>query len=213
MNGKTICLSWLDKSRLNPKDNPELNVFIKNLEKNISHKELVKRFLPFGIIISLKIEEDEFGESMGYGYVLYNTIGAVDSAIQGLNGSEWNGKKIYVGKYIKKKPRSNKFNNVYVKNIPKEFPDELLINMFSKYGEISSSLIKYPEKANLKKNIPEELENHILNHKFAFICYKEASNADKVVNIVPFLKIYNNSFNSDIEHIAKILRNHDVPEK
>lgn len=53
--------------------------------------------------------------------------------------------KVFVGKFIPRKDRekelgekAKRFTNVYVKNFGDEFSDELLQEMFEKYGRITS---------------------------------------------------------------------------
>jgi polyadenylate-binding protein len=56
-----------------------------------------------------------------------------------------NGKKVFVGKFVPRKEREKElgekaklFTNVYIKNFGEDFNDELLREMFEKYGRITS---------------------------------------------------------------------------
>lgn len=124
------------------------NVFIKNLDVAIDNKALHDTFAAFGNILSCKVAQDENGVSKGYGFVHYETDEAAAQAIKHVNGMLLNEKKVYVGYHIPKKDRQSKFEemkanftNVYVKNINTEVTEEEFRELFSKYGEITSSTI------------------------------------------------------------------------
>ena len=51
-----------------------VNIFIKNIDKSVSHKQFHDYYSQFGNIVSLKIAEDDEGESLGYGFVLYESL-------------------------------------------------------------------------------------------------------------------------------------------
>lgn len=61
-----------------------------------------------------------------------------------MNDKEIRGKKIEINKHEKKDARKSqptKFNNLFVKNIPKGTDDAKLKEMFAKYGEIESASV------------------------------------------------------------------------
>ena len=128
---------------------------------------------------------------MGYGFILYDSKEGAKNAIKECNGKEWNGKKLYVSQFIRNRPKQEpKFNNIYVKNIPKEWSEKDVKKYFSKYGEIDSMIVKVPEANVIKKELPEDKKRQILNHKYAFVCYKSLDGPAKiVVSKVPYLKI------------------------
>jgi polyadenylate-binding protein len=108
---------------------PEFNVFVKKIHKDIKPKEFHDFFSKYGNIISAKLVEDEEGDSIGCGFVLYDSVEAARSAIKEGNNFEWKGKKIYVGPFIKNRPKKlPQFNTVYVKNLPKV--NDILIQGF-----------------------------------------------------------------------------------
>ena len=174
--------------------------------------ELDEKFSHYGKIISTKIQEDEEGENMGFGFILFDNLASVDLAINELNEKEWKDKKLYVGKYIKNRPKINKFNNVYVKNIPQSFSDVEILEYFKKFGEINSLIIRTPEESELK-SFSVEKKTKILNFKYAFICYKNFDDAARVVNMVPYFKFSDEKYNDEIKKIARILKDKNVVEK
>ena len=58
----------------NFRNHPENNIFVKNLSKEVTPREFDEYFAKYGTIINAKIAEDEEGESMRNGFVLYDTI-------------------------------------------------------------------------------------------------------------------------------------------
>lgn len=121
------------------------NIFIKNLDESIDNKTLHDTFSAFGKILSCKVATNARGQSLGYGFVHYDTNEAADQAIEHVNGMLINDKKVYVGHHIPKKERMAKneeakarFTNVYVKNLGVETTDEEFETLFGKFGEITS---------------------------------------------------------------------------
>jgi len=202
---KTLRISWYNREPGNYRNKTENNVFVKKIPKDVTAKEFHEYFNKFGNIISAKLAEDEEGESMGYGFVLYDTVEGAQKAIKECHGKEWKGKKLFVGQFQKNRPKqAPKYNNIYVRNIPKEWSDEDIKKYFSEYGEIGSMIVREPEADKLKKELPEEKRQYILNHKYAFVCFKSLDGpAKRAVARVPYLKIKDVEYNKKTEQIAK----------
>jgi polyadenylate-binding protein len=212
---KTLRISWYNREPNNFRNHPENNIFVKNIPKDVTPKEFDEYFSKFGNIISAKIAEDEEGESMGYGFVLYENEDNAKKAIAECHGKMLKNKKLFVCQFQKNRPRKPlRFNNLYVRNIPKDWSEKEVRDYFSKYGEISSMLVKSPDPSKLNKNLPEEKRNNIINHKYAFVCYKSLDGpAENAVAKVPYLKLFDDSYNNKIEEFAEILRNQKVKEE
>ncbi|KNC54123.1 polyadenylate-binding protein 1-B [Thecamonas trahens ATCC 50062] len=124
------------------------NIFIKNLDKNIDNKSLYDAFSAFGNILSCKVMINEStGESLGYGFVHYETQKAADEAIAKLNGMLLNNKQVYVGKFVPRSERAaaqgeQRFTNVYVKNIPLDWDEAKLEAHFTPAGTITSAVVR-----------------------------------------------------------------------
>merc|ERR1711957_369751 len=122
----------------------------------MGHQEFHEKFSQYGNIISAKLQEDEDGELIGFGFVLYDAPEGVQKAIKEANNQDFMGKKIYVGEYIKNKPKSKKkFNNIYVKNIPMSYSEKDVEAFFSKYGPLGSTMIREPKENELSK-LPDD---------------------------------------------------------
>lgn len=100
------------------------NIFIKNLDPSIGHKELHDTFSLFGNILSCKVATDENGKSKGYGFVHFENAESAEKAISKLNGMMIGTKKVYVGPFMSRKERErlkeSSWTNVFVKEIPPE---------------------------------------------------------------------------------------------
>jgi len=195
---KTLRICWYNVDRSGVKNKENINVFVKKIPKEVTHKEFHNYYSKFGNIVSLKLAEDEEGEPMGYGFVMFESVEEADKAIAETNNVEFHGKKLWVGKFIKNKPKKPiEFNNLYVKNIPKDYSEDKIKAMFSKYGDLGSCLIRKP-KTDIDSKVPEEKKQQILNHQFAFICFKKAEYAMKAMQELPYFKLENSEYNSSL---------------
>ena len=211
---KTLRISWYNREPGNFRSKIENNIFVKKIPKEVTAKEFDEYFRRFGNIVSAKLAEDEEGESMGYGFVLYDCEDSAKKAIAECHGKEWKGKKLFVAQFQKNRPKqAPKYNNIYVRNIPKAWSESDIKNYFSKYGEIGSMIVREPEADKLKKELPDEKRRHILNHKYAFVCFKSLDGpAKKAVAKVPFLKLNDNEYNKKLEEIGKKMNESGVGE-
>ncbi|XP_026731331.1 polyadenylate-binding protein 1-A [Trichoplusia ni] len=151
LKGRPIRIMWSQRDPSLRKSGVG-NVFIKNLDKTIDNKAMYDTFTAFGNILSCKVAQDETGASKGYGFVHFETEEAANKSIEKVNGMLLNGKKVYVGRFIPRKEREKElgekaklFTNVYVKNFGEDFSDEMLKDMFEKYGRITSHKVMYKD--------------------------------------------------------------------
>ncbi|KNE66052.1 hypothetical protein AMAG_19329 [Allomyces macrogynus ATCC 38327] len=149
------------------------NIFIKNLDPSIDNKALHDTFAAFGKILSCKVATRD-GQSLGYGFVHYETKEAADAAIQAVNGMLLNDKAVYVGHHVPKKQREAemavqraKFTNLYVKNLPEDMTEDAFTNMFAEFGPVLSAVIQRDDEGKSKG--------------FGFVNYGEHEAAQKAV--------------------------------
>ncbi|XP_072999375.1 polyadenylate-binding protein 3-like [Typha latifolia] len=129
------------------------NLFIKYLHPTIDNKSLHEIFVAFGTVLSCKVATDINGQSKGYGFVQFENEEAAQRAIDRLNGMLMNGKKVYVGLFLRHKERehasgSQKFTNVYIKNLPEVYTNEDLIREFERFGSITSAVVMRDANGN-----------------------------------------------------------------
>lgn len=150
------------------------NIFIKNLDEAIDNKALHDTFAAFGHILSCKVATDENGNSRGFAFVHFETAEAATASIESVNGMLLNDKKVYVGHHVSKKERQSKveeqrarFTNVFVKNLPAEYTQEQLEELFKPFGAIVSAAIGADETG--------------ANKGFAFVNFETHDAASKAV--------------------------------
>jgi polyadenylate-binding protein len=121
------------------------NVFIKNLDPSITHKELYDTFSQFGSILSCKVAMNENGESKGYGFVHFESQKSAEQAASLVNDNMLASKKVFVGPFIPKKVRSQQtessWTNVYVKDIDPAMSDAEFEQLFAAYGNVTSPVV------------------------------------------------------------------------
>lgn len=150
------------------------NVFIKNLDRSIDNKAMYDTFSAFGNILSCKVGQDETGASKGYGFVHFETEEAANKAIERVNGMLLNGKKVFVGRFVSRKEREKElgekaklFTNVYVKNLPEDFNEDKLYELFEPYGHITSHRVMFNNDGKSKG--------------FGFVAFEDPEAAEKAV--------------------------------
>ncbi|GAA6004006.1 hypothetical protein JCM10207_006509 [Rhodosporidiobolus poonsookiae] len=143
------------------------NIFIKNLDENIDNKALHDTFAAFGNILSCKVATDPQGNSLGYGFVHYDTAEAARAAIEGVNGMLLNDKVVFVGIHIPKRERQAKideirahFTNLYIKNVPVEVDTDEFRKIFEPFGKVTSAVITTDSEGKSKGFGFVNYENH-----------------------------------------------------
>lgn len=87
-----------------------MNIFVGNLNYNITEDDLREIFEEYGELSSVKLISDKFtGKSKGFGFVEMADDAEAKKAIEELNGAEVEGRTMVVNESIEKKrePRDN----------------------------------------------------------------------------------------------------------
>ncbi|KAG6403795.1 hypothetical protein SASPL_136027 [Salvia splendens] len=160
------------------------NLYVKNLDTEISEEVLEEKFSQFGKFASLIISRDENGASRGFGFVNFDKAENAKSAVEALNGSQLGSKVLYVARAQKKSEREEMLrrqfeekrkeqilkyhaSNVYVKNIDDDISDDELRLHFSQCGTITPAKIMRDEKG--------------LSRGYGFVCFSTPEEANKAV--------------------------------
>ncbi|KAK9097367.1 hypothetical protein Sjap_022864 [Stephania japonica] len=130
------------------------NVFVKNLSESTKEDDLKEAFGEYGNITSVVVMKDGEGKSKCFGFVNFENCDAAGASVEALNGKEFDGKEWYVGKAQKKSEREVELKerfqamknavdksqgvNLYVKNLDESIGDDILRELFSGYGTITS---------------------------------------------------------------------------
>jgi len=143
IKGRSCRVLWSQRDP-SARKNAVGNIFVKNLDKNIDNKALYDTFSLFGNILSCKVSMDEKGGSRGYGFVHFETEEAANTAIQRVNGMMIGDKTVEVAMFVKARtdnPKEN-YTNLYIKNLPSDFTEEQLKDLFSQHGTITSTCLQ-----------------------------------------------------------------------
>ncbi|XP_045794098.1 polyadenylate-binding protein 7-like [Trifolium pratense] len=161
------------------------NLYMKNLDLDITDTFLKERFSSFGKIISLVVAKDSNGMSKGFGFVNFENPDDAKRAMEAMNGLQLGSKILYVARAQKKAEREQilhqqfeekrkeqvlkyKGSNIYVKNIDDNVSDEELRAHFSACGTITSAKVMRDEKG--------------ISKGFGFVCFSMPEEANKAVN-------------------------------
>jgi polyadenylate-binding protein len=185
IKGKTVRLMWHERD-YTTRNNSQNNLFVKGIPFNVTPREVYEFFLQFGDIQSAKLNEDEEGNHIGYGYISYYQPESVDLAIQSCEGKEIWGTLLEIKHFQKKQERSNSFYptncGVYVKDFPYHYSEDSLRKIFSDFGEII-----YVNKFSDSYNRP-----------YATVCYKDEESAHKAKHALHGKPLENNYLYVDI---------------
>jgi len=153
----------------NPSSMTEGNTFVKNIDPNVTPKDLTALFSKVGNVLAVKIATNNKGESLSYGYVQFEKGEDAEKAVEQLNGEKLKEQDIVVEKFVPKTQRSNGTastanKNLYVRNFPanksKAEIESLVDQKFGEHGKIISRAAKqYQDKW------------------FAYVCYEEPEQA------------------------------------
>ena len=162
------------------------NVYVKNFGEDVDTDEkLADMFRKYGNISSAKVMIDETtGKGRGFGFVSFESPDDAEKACEALNGTELNGKTLYVGRAQKKAERQaelkrkfeqmkqdrlNRYQgvNLYVKNLDDTIDDERLRKEFTPFGTISSAKVMTDSTGRSKG--------------FGFVCFSTPEEATKAV--------------------------------
>mmetsp|Transcript_18653 Transcript_18653/g.18631 ORF Transcript_18653/g.18631 Transcript_18653/m.18631 type:complete len:552 (+) Transcript_18653:6-1661(+) len=166
MNGLLFKGRVIRAMKFNKERDPEANIFVKNINENVTYKELESHFKSYGNILSSKISYDENGNSKKYGFVQFDKREAAQAAIANANGSVLRGSELQVAKFI---PISSRIisanNNLYVRGFGADMTAERFHAIFSSFGEITSHVI-------LSNKAKDGTERY-----FGFVCFATPENA------------------------------------
>ena len=135
------------------------NIYVKNIESEVTDDEFRALFEKYGEITSASITRDiENGKSRGFGFVNYVNHENAATAVDELHDKEFKGQSLYVGRAQKKYEREEELRkqheaarvekaskyqgvNLYVKNLHDDIDDEKLREIFAGSGTITSAKV------------------------------------------------------------------------
>jgi len=166
------------------------DLFINNLPKNCTPKDIYEAFSKFGQIDSVELKTSKSGEFLGYGYVDFASEESANEAIEKMDKTTFKDKVINVTLFTPKNERMENFGNqnilpmVVVKKLPTDMDSKTLKNTFDIYGVIMiSGIINEPPiflSENPKfKETAEELSNI---NRYGVVLYTKKEEANAAYN-------------------------------
>ncbi|CZT04111.1 probable PAB1-mRNA polyadenylate-binding protein [Rhynchosporium agropyri] len=135
------------------------NIYVKNIPVEVTDEEFRDLFEKFGDVTSASLARDqENNKSRGFGFVNFINHEHAAKAVDELNGKDFKGQDLYVGRAQKKHEREEELRksyeaariekaskyqgvNLYVKNLDDEVDDEKLRELFAPFGSITSAKV------------------------------------------------------------------------
>ena len=155
--------------------NPKANMVVKNLQKDVTSKQLTEECSSYGEPVSCFVKTDEQNGdviSLGYGYVQFSNEEDANNFFENFNGKNVNGQEVKVERFVPYKDRKRpESSNLYIKNFnsdlkTKEDVEKYIDEEFGKHGEINSKGV---------------FEDKRLNKFYAFVAFKEVDDAKATV--------------------------------
>jgi RNA recognition motif-containing protein len=157
------------------------NVYVKDLDPEISDDEFKQLFEAYGKVNSPLIKRNEKGLSTGFGFVNFERHEEAKAAVEALNGKKVGNKTITCCRAMKRFERETKlkreweqqkFNkyhgiNLYVKHLEDDVDEEMLRREFAAFGEVKSCKISVDEKG--------------ISKGFGFVCFSTPDEAQKAI--------------------------------
>jgi len=159
------------------------NVFVKNFGDGMEDVKLKEMFEKYGEITSAVVAKGDDGKSKGHGFVNFKDAVAAEGAVKEMHESDYNGKKLFVGRFQKKferastlkkiheekkQERQNRYMgiNLYIKNLDDTIDDERLKKEFVSFGTITSAKV---------------MTENGRSKGFGFVCFSAPEEATKAV--------------------------------
>ncbi|KAK9533442.1 hypothetical protein VZT92_008559 [Zoarces viviparus] len=159
------------------------NVYIKNFGDEMTDDQLKELFDKYGKTLSVRVMIDPAGKSRGFGFVSYENHEDANKAVEDMNGTDLNGKTVFVGRAQKKMERQAELKrrfellkqerisryqgvNLYIKNLDDTIDDEKLRKEFTPFGSITSAKVMLEEGRS---------------KGFGFVCFSSPEEATKAV--------------------------------
>ena len=183
LKNKAIRIMWDEKDFLLKNKDYKNNLYIKGIPQNKSAREVFEYFHKFGDIFSIKLNEDDKGNSNGTAFVTYYNQGDAKKAMDETNGKKIWGSDMDVQyqKINEKYHNNNNDNNlkVNISNLPEKYTDKDITKLCEEFGKIQivninkgpkgkHAIVKFSNEQEVK-NAVEKLNNKEIENKKLYV--------------------------------------------
>lgn len=172
------------------------NLFVKNLPKRFTGKDIIALFKTYGEIVSAVVikEYPDAPENRGFGFVCFKKAEDAKSAEEKLNGLIIEGKSLHVCRALPKDEHKRKLReerlkafkdcNLYVKELPEDVDDEKLKEAFSEFGKVVSARVMLEKRQDLGTG-----KTAMGSRGFGFVCFNTKEEANNAILAAPTRQI------------------------
>ena len=151
LKNKSIRIMWDEKDFLQKNKDNKNNLYIKGIPKNKTAREIFEYFYKFGDMFSIKINDDEKGNSNGTAFVTYYSKDDAKKAIDQTNGKKiWDSDMEVQYQKNNDKTHYNNYNNenlkINISNLPDNYKEEDITKLCEEFGKIHICNVKQGEK-------------------------------------------------------------------
>ncbi|KAF7282003.1 hypothetical protein GWI33_003667 [Rhynchophorus ferrugineus] len=140
------------------------NIYVKNFGSYMSDDKFRDLFSRFGSVTSSLVVRHLDGTSKGFGFVAYEDPKSAEKAVQEMNGKEFEGRTLYVGRAQKKAERLNELRKKYEQQRMERF--NKFQGEFCCFGTISSAKV---------------MTENGRSRGFGFVCFSAPEEATKAI--------------------------------
>lgn len=147
LKNKIIRIMWDEKDFLQKNKDNKNNLYIRNIPKNKTPRELYEYFIQFGDVFSMKNNENENGNFNGTAFVTYYKQEDAKKAIDNTNGKKiWDSDMEVQYQKNNDKTHHNDNTKINISNLPEKYTEQEIIKLCEEFGKIHICNIKQGEK-------------------------------------------------------------------
>jgi len=163
------------------------NIYVKNIPRDITEDAFVKMFSEHGVITSSKLNVTTDETKTNFGFINFTNHEEATASIEALNNKELGDKRLFVARAQKREERLKELKerheqakaerqlkyqgvNLYIKNLPDNFNETKLRELFNEFGEITSATVMIDAKTKKSKG-------------FGFVCFSTPEEAMRAVSL------------------------------
>ncbi|XP_031264702.1 polyadenylate-binding protein 7-like, partial [Pistacia vera] len=191
IEGKELYVAHL--VRRNDRDTSFTNLYVKNLEDDISEEVLAEKFSEFGKITSLVITKDVNGVSRGFGFVNFEIAEDAMRAKECMHGKQIGSKVLYVARAQKKVERRQILRLQFKERSRKVITDEESVELYLP-GDV---VVVCKFERNLSCNVDA---NKGISRGFGFISF---SNPEEAIIFKAINTLNGSIFHGKTSYVAK----------